>query len=157
MLDDYYYPLPSNYSTEEQKRANYLNIHSASTRAKISEIREMNNSTNATYKNIKSNNIPKIYINANTGFRSAEEVKEYIKWMNNRMKELGRPESKIPSDDVIGDLLQEYIKWTDEKIIPYIESLGNTQLILLPGDHMIFEQKPEELATIIKEFIDNLD
>ena len=157
VLDNYYYQLPSNYSKEKQKISTYLNTHSALTKAAISEIRQMNNNTNKAYKNIESNNIPKIYINANSGFRSVDEVKEYYKWMNNRMKELGMKEVQVPNDEKIKELLLEYIKWTDERINPYIELLGNTQLILLPGDHMIFEQKPKELAYIIKQFIVSLD
>ena len=157
VLDNYYYPLPSNYSNEKQKIADYLNTNSALTKAAISEIKEMNNNTNKVYEIIEKNNIPKIYINAHTGFRSIDEVKEYFGWMNVRMKELGMEKVKIPSDEIILDLLTDYAKWTDEKIKPYIESLGNTKLVLLPGDHMIFEQKPEELADIIKEFIINLD
>lgn len=157
VLDNYYYPLPSNYSNEEQKIANYLNTHSALTKASISELKEMNNNTNKTYENIKSNDIPKMYINANSGFRSASEVKEYINWMNIRMKELGFEEPEMPSDKTIADFIIDSTNWTNERIKPYIELLGNTELILLPGDHMIFEQKPEELAEIIKEFIINLD
>lgn len=157
VLDNYYYPLPSNYSNEKQKISNYLNTHSALTKAAISEIKHMNNNTNKTYKNIKKNDIPKIYINANTGFRSVDEVKEYIRWINSRMKELGKEETQMPIDEMLESLLTDYIKWTNEKVKPYIESLGNTKLVLLPGDHMIFEQKPNELANIIKEFIDNLE
>lgn len=157
VLDNYYFPLPSNYSKDEQKIANYLNIHSSITKASMSEIREINNNTNKSYDSIKSNNIPKIYISANTGFRTIDELKEYISWANNRMKELGKEEKEVPNDKVLEKVLEEYSKWRDERIKPYIESLGNTKLVPLPGDHMIFEQKPEELTIIIKDFITNLD
>lgn len=86
VLNNYYYLLPNNYSKDKQKVADYLNIHSAITKASISEIREINNNTNKTYNSIKSNNIPKIYISANNGFRTIDELKEYISWINNRMK-----------------------------------------------------------------------
>lgn len=38
-----------------------------------------------------------------------------------------------------------------------INLLGNTKIINLPGDHYIFEQRPDELASIIKEFINSID
>lgn len=156
VLENYYYPLPSYYSKENQKISTYLNTHSAITKASLSEIKEMNNNTNKAYKSIKSNDIPKIYITSK-GFRTIDELKEYVKWINDRQKELGMQISQVPSDEILEDNIEELIKWEKEKIKPYTDLLGNTDIILLPGDHMIFEQKPNELAKIIKEFVDDLN
>ena len=46
--------------------------------------------------------------------------------------------------------------WENEHLMPYINKLGNTEVVLLPGDHYIFEQKPEELSKIINEFINTI-
>ena len=37
-----------------------------------------------------------------------------------------------------------------------LEKMGNCELVLLGGDHMIYEQKPAECGNIIKEFVDKL-
>lgn len=157
VLNNYYYPLPSYYSDSEQKISNYLNTHSALTKAALSEIKEINNNTNKSYNSIKSNNIPKIYINSSSGFREIDDLKEYIKWINERQEEAGLKISPMPLDEILKKNIKEGIKWENERIKPYTDLLGNTKIILLPGDHMIFEQKPSELAQIIKEFINSLD
>jgi hypothetical protein len=41
--------------------------------------------------------------------------------------------------------------------MPYLEKMGNCRLVLLGGDHAIYEQKPAECGEIIKEFIENLN
>lgn len=53
--------------------------------------------------------------------------------------------------------VDEFKEWEKEKIVLYINKLGNTKLILLPGNHLIFQEKPEELSVIIKDFITSLD
>lgn len=157
VLRNYVYTLPDNYSKEEQKISDYINIHSITNKAKLSEIKEMNNNTNKTYKSIKSNDIPKIYISSSAGYRNIDEYKEYINWVSERQKENGLKIFSMPFDQTIEDLIDDCIKWEEIKIKPYIDLLGNTRIVLLPGDHMIFEQKPDELASIIEEFVDSLD
>lgn len=157
VLDNYYYPLPSNYSKEQQKISDYLNTHSIVTKANLSEIKEMNNNTNKAYNSIVSNDIPKIYINASTSFKSKDEIVEYVNWVKERQEELGMEVNVMPSDEDIEEIIETMIKWEEEKIKPYISLLGNTNLVSLPGDHMIFQQKPDELAEIIIDFISNID
>lgn len=157
VLGNYFYPLPKYYSKENQKIVDYLNIYSITNKAKLSEIEEMNNNTNKTYNSIVTNDIPKIYISSSSGFRTINEFQEYINWINDRQEELGEDKIKMPSDEIIETYIDEFIKWEEEKIIPYINLLGNTELILLPGNHLIFQEKPEELSKIIRDFIVSLD
>lgn len=153
-INDYTDPLPSKYSKEQQKYSDYLNIKASMNKAMLSEIKEKNNNINKAYKSIKSNDIPKIYISATRGARTIDELKEDLKWISKRKKELGLESiTQIPSDDKLNKLIEENIKWENENIKPYTDLLGNTEIILLSGDHYIFEQKPNELANIIKEFI----
>ena len=63
----------------------------------------------------------------------------------------------MATDENIMKVIEEMIKWEKERIKPYINLLGNTEIVYLPGDHMIFEQRPDELAQIIKEFIVSLE
>lgn len=154
VLHKYYYEMPNTYTDKEKKYSDYLNIVSFENKAKISELKEINNNTNKTFNNIKSNDIPKIYIESSNGNRTIEEYKETLKWISKRTKEIGlNTITKMPSDETIMEMIDEAIKWEDEHLMPYINKLGNTEVVLLPGDHYIFEQKPEELSRIIKEFI----
>ena len=157
VLHHYYYPIPSYYSKTEQKISDDFNTHSTVTKASLSELKEINNNGNKAYHNIKTNDIPKIYISASSGFREIDDLKAYIKWVNERKKEIGLKANPNPSDEILKEVIQEHIKWENERIKPYIDLLGNTEIIYLPGDHMIFEQKPYELAQIIKEFIGSLN
>lgn len=157
-LSDYTDPLPSNYTKENQKYSDYLNIKASMNKALLSEIKEKNNNINKAYKGIKKNNIPKIYINATRGARTIDELKKDLKWISNRKKELGLETiTYMPSTDKLNQFIEENIKWENEKLKPYTDLLGNTEIVLLSGDHYIFEQKPDELANIIKEFINKLD
>ena len=63
----------------------------------------------------------------------------------------------MPSDDKITQLIEQNIEIEKKQIIPYIDLLGNTEIKLLSGDHYIFEQKPDELTRIIKDYINDLD
>ena len=38
-----------------------------------------------------------------------------------------------------------------------VEKMGNCELVLLGGDHAIYEQRPEECGDIVLEFINGLD
>ena len=63
----------------------------------------------------------------------------------------------MPSDDKISQMIEQNIEIEKEQIIPYTDLMGNTEIILLSGDHYIFEQKPNELVKIIKDFINEID
>ncbi len=128
------------------------------TKASISELEETNSNINKAYAGIKSNDIPKIYICAGNGFRNKDDFTEYTEWINDRQKELGMEIiSEEPNDEVINNNIEAMKQWHNERIKPYTDLLGNTEIVLLPGDHMIFQQKPDELAEIIKSFIEVLD
>ena len=151
-------PLPSEYTKEQQKLTDYLNIKSSINKALLSEIKEKNNNTNKAYQRIKSNDIPKIYIESSRGARTIEEVKEDLKWVTKRKQELGLETiSTMPSDNKLTQLIEQNMELEKEQIIPYTDLLGNTEIKLLSGDHYIFEQKPAELARIIKDYINDLD
>ena len=75
--------------------------------------------------------------------------------MSKRKKELGLGAiTTMPSDEHILEEIEKNIKWEKESTLPYINLLGNTKIINLPGDYYIFEQKPDELENIIKKYKD---
>lgn len=156
VLHKYYYKLPNIYSKKDNFIADSLNIKNLTSFAKLSEEKLMVKNTTKAYDNIKTNNIPKIYISANTGFKNKKELKEYLNWVINRQQELNLKKAPKIDDSKINLLLKQYEDWRNNRVIPYIEKLGNTELIYLPGDHYIFQQKPDELSKIINNFIEKL-
>ena len=55
------------------------------------------------------------------------------------------------------DCLESGRDYKERILLPYFEKLGNCELVSLPGDHLIYEQKPNECGQIIRDFIDGLD
>lgn len=60
-------------------------------------------------------------------------------------------------DEKIHDQVERLEELRQEIIYPYAEKMGNCEVVLLGGDHMIYEQKPDECGVIIRSFIDGLD
>lgn len=82
-----------------------------------------------------------------------------MKWFSapkekNHLKE---PDSDGVSDEKIQEQLKRLEELRQEIIYPYAEIMGNCDVVPLGGDHMIYEQKPEECGEVIKLFIDGLD
>lgn len=75
-----------------------------------------------TWEEIKTNDIPKVYICATW---ASEEDQKYI------------------------DARETVLK-------PYLEKMGSCDLVLLPGVHLIYEQRPDDCAKIIEDFLKNL-
>ena len=58
--------------------------------------------------------------------------------------------------------------WTAETILnrmaelrqtilsPYADKMGNCRIVLLPGIHGIYEQKPDACGQLVKDFLDTL-
>lgn len=48
-------------------------------------------------------------------------------------------------------------EFREEKLLPYLNMLGNCELVLLQGDHAIYEHRPDEVADIMLDFLEDLD
>ena len=121
VIRDYYYRYPDNYNDEEQWLGDALNLMTADSVAPKSESYLAKRNAQEAYRQIRTNDIPKLYICASWGFDTAQ-----------------------------------YEQKRQDVIYPYAERLGNCKVELLPGDHMIYEQKPDECGKMIKEFLDGL-
>ena len=42
-------------------------------------------------------------------------------------------------------------------LVPYLEKLGNCELVLMPGDHLIYMDRPDDCGMLLRAFIDGLD
>lgn len=110
---------------------------------------------------LKKTEIPKLIINASSAFQTKEEFVDYIEYVNALLATQGKEEYFDLSDDAkTKEVAQQYIdnsaKWREEYVMPYIETLGNCQYVGIPGDHLIYQQKPEEVAKAVKNFLETL-
>ena len=153
------YPqLPSRFSKKEQKYSDYLNIKGSMNKAIYSETKLHNTNINETFKNIKKNDIPKLYISSTRGAEDIIDLENDLLWITKRKKEMGlKTITKTPSKAKLEKTIKENKKWEINHLKPYTDLLGNTTIEHLSGDHFIFEQKPNELTDIIKDYIDDLD
>ena len=104
--------------------------------------------------------MPKLYICASWGFETKEEIIEYHKWINRQIEINGfdmEPKDTDYDDEKIRQILDEYEKTREDIIYPYAEKMGNCKVVCLGGDHMIYEQRPDECAEIITEFLRELE
>ena len=96
-------------------------------------------------------------------YRTAEEVQAYF-------DESGYKEELIAyySEDFTGNeaeregyacqkYLAEIEKNRTNELEPFVEKLGNCEIRYLPGSHFLYEEKPEECAAIVQDFLNGLD
>lgn len=159
-LRDYYYHLPDNYSNEEQNLSDALMYMTLDSIATVSESGLIAPNAQSAYNGIVTNDIPKLYICSSWGIQTKEELIEYFVWIN-RQIEINDLDMKLcdtnPSEEIVEKYISQCEQARNDIIYPYADKMGNCQVICLGGDHMIYEQKPEECGALIKEFIDALD
>lgn len=157
----YYYYLPDNFSDEEQYLADALTLRTMDSIADVSESGLIVDNAQRAFNEIVTNDVPKLYICASWGIDSWDTILEYGEWVN-RQIEKNSLDAPLRQFDKIGESEQKEILGNFESIrreilFPYLEKMGNCQCVLLGGDHMIYEQKPEECGKLVEEFINGLD
>lgn len=160
VIRDYFYHYPANYSEEEQYLGDALMYLTFDSIAPESESGLLVENGRKAFDTIVTNDIPKLYICASWGIKTKEDIIELNEWINEQIdiNSLDMPKRSIEYDDkTIEEILDNFEKARQERLMPYIEKMGNCELICLGGDHMIYEQKPEECGIIIKDFIDRLN
>ncbi len=161
VLRDYFYHYPDNYSEEEQYLGDALTLITLDSIAPESEAGRLAQNAQDAFNGIVTNDVPKLYICASWGFTTKEELIENNKWINRQIEinDLDIPPRTIEYEDdseIVKNALSQCEKSRQEIIYPYAEKMGNCEVICLGGDHMIYEQKPQECGAIIKEFIDGI-
>ena len=160
-LREYFYHYPDNFTQEEQKLGDALMLMTLDSIAPVSEDAMLAQNTRVAFDGIVTNDVPKLYICASWGFKTVEEILETNKWINRQVEINGLGQehrAEIYKDqEELKKMLDLYETAREEIIYPYAEKMGNCEVVCLPGDHMIYEQKPEECGQIIKNFIDGLN
>ncbi len=156
VADSYIYPLTEDHTEDEQELSFALKLRTGWNYALDSENALVNENCLKTWNIMKANDVPKVYICSSWGYTTEEEIVEDVDWMNAQLARAGK--EPIPQNpEIAAKLLESCAEAREETLIPYMEKMGNCELILLGGDHFIFQQKPNECAEIIMNFLDGLD
>lgn len=139
----------SDDSDEYEKYANAMfEINPTSfSKSFISELKNYNSNMRKAWASIKSNDIPKIYISTN--YQTIDDVRDYLMYSYGEVDEA---EAQERFEDEKAKELQDYYKKRTE----YINKLGSCKEINIAGSHFIYEQKPDEVAKTIKNFVDGI-
>ncbi|MBQ8966214.1 alpha/beta hydrolase [Ruminococcus sp.] len=165
MLLKHFLPPKEWLSDDEQKAEYAMALMTYDSRALLSESEQESLNINTAWEAIVTNGIPKIYIS--TAYFTAEDIEadgiltdEMIDELMSDRKEL-KAELPKTQEERRQMALEDYLEigrdYKERVLLPYLEKLGNCELVSLPGDHLIYEQKPDECGQIIRNFIDGLD
>ena len=159
VLRQNYYLLPDSYSDAEQKLCDALELMSYGKIANVSESSLLAENRQAGWDSIVTNEIPKLYICASWGYQTKEEFRANLEWMR-ALREKNHLNVTDPAsipDEKIQEQLDLVSQFREDTLYPYVEKMGNCEVVLLGGDHAIYQQKPEACGGIIKKFIDGLN
>ncbi len=143
-----------NYSDEQRAYSEALNLHSRFNHALSYEEEHQNEICNTAFQAIKANDVPKAYICAGWGYQTREEIDEMLAWDKQECEFTGREQPKFPESGYDMEALQ---KLRDTELQPYLDKMGNCELVLLPGIHCIYDQRPEDVAEKIRDFLDRTE
>ena len=142
--------LPSNYPSSEIEASAAAQLRNVASMAKLSESVERNNNIRKTMEIITPTETPKLYISSSLGFTTREEVKQYFEWEYNKAVKVSY------TDERADKLITQCAEYKASTIDVFVEAIGNAEIVMLPGDHCIYLERPAELANIIKDFLHKL-
>jgi hypothetical protein len=146
-------------STDYPEYMKAFDEHSASTFAQNSESECSAENMRKTSEILKSNDIPKLYIDA--ACYTKEDMVSYYGFLYNsgmtHFVEDINPENTSEMDrlwEINGKANEEVY---ERFIKSYIEKLGNCQYVNIPGDHYIYAYKTDEVEEAVRSFIEGLE
>ncbi len=142
-----------NYSDTQRDYSKALNLHNTFNNAVSYEELHSNEICNTAFNEIKTNDVPKVYICAGWGFQTKEEMDEMLAWDKQECEFTGRKQP--PVSEIMYDMAS-FKKARDTVLQPYLDKMGNCELVLLPGIHCIYEQRPNDIAEIIRVFLERI-
>ena len=143
---------------DQQEQAIYMMSKTLGASAPTNEMGKVDWDCDFVWKAMQTTDIPKCYIEAMFGYHTKEDfINDGVK-AESLLNVYVEPSMKDSGDDAIYEEALRLIKQRrTERAVPYYEKLGNCEVAELPGDHVIFLDKPDKCSRIIKEFIDRLD
>lgn len=160
VLREYQDLYPDHCTEEEQYLGDALTLMTLDSLATTSESGRLGEIAHEAFDGIVTNDVPKLYICASWGVQTKEDLIERNKWRNRQIEINDMDMEPFPleyTDAEAAEILQEYEEARQDILVPYIEKMGSCELVCLVGDHLIYQQKPEECGEIIKEFIAEME
>lgn len=157
---------PKEWLSDDEQKAEYaMTLMTYDSKALLSESEQEARNINAAWEAIVTNDIPKIYIS--TAYFTAEDIEAdgilTDEMIDELMDDRRERKAELPTSQeerrqmALEDYLEIGRDYKERILLPYLEKLGNCELVSLPGDHLIYEQKPDECGQIIRDFIDGLN
>ena len=153
--------LPDNYSEEEQMLSDALQLRTEYSAALASEGYEHDKNLQTAWSELTANDIPKLYICASWGAQTKDELIDSLEWLGSLQEKNHKRTSSISVSDIPDESITKQLDSLETLrqniIYPYADKMGNCEVVLLGGNHAIYEQRPDECGEIVKAFIDGLD
>ena len=127
--------------------------------AKYSEKKNEYKNLMLVTKNMKNTVIPKLLISS--VLNDSSEALQYFTYYNKLYEDSGsKKKYLLGTKDVdyqFAKYEKTYMDYKEEQLDPFMETLGNTSYVNIPGYERIYIQKPEEVRTSIKTFLNRFD
>ena len=158
VIDGQYGKFFQSIPEDKREQAMYLMCRTIGSSAAASEMNNDERNMDFVWKQMVTTEIPKLYISATIAYHTKDDFINDGIDADSLVGIWTGPSLENADDDTIFEEALKLIDTTRREIAePYIEKLGNCKLIELPGDHVIFLDKPDECSRIINEFIEGLD
>ena len=130
---------PKDWLSDDEQRAEYaMTLMTYDSKALLSESALECRNVNTAWEAAVTNEIPKIYIT--TAYLTEDALR-----------------ADGASEETVTEIMRETQAYLHNVLNPYLERLGNCELISLPGDHLIYETEPDACGEIIRAFIAGLN
>jgi pimeloyl-ACP methyl ester carboxylesterase len=159
ILRSEHYLYPDSFTEEDQALGDALELMTTDSIAPVSESGLRRQNARSAWSGIVPNDIPKLYLCSSWGAQTKEDLIETGQWINRQILK-NRLDLPLPRTDFDNELAEKILKQMKDLrrtvLEPYAEKMGGCEIVLLPGDHIIYEQKPDACARLIKNFLDSL-
>lgn len=156
-----FFPKDEDLSEEDQRLSDDLTLMTWGSRAFGSEIRNALDNITGTWDAMTPNDVPKLYISAENGYHSAEELEAADVLSDYRIRYLTGEDFDGTEEERRAKAYEleweEMLTYKAEKMQPFFERLGNCQVADLPGNHFIHLDQPQACAQIILDFLHGLE
>ena len=72
------------------------------------------------------------------------------------MRRSGKPEDH-KTDEEYEQMLPGFNNFWEQNYVPYIESLGNCEIVTIPTGHMTYEYKPDEVGEVLVQLVEKVE
>ena len=155
--EHYLYPDP--FSEEEQVLGDALDLMTQDSVAPVSESALRRRNARTAWSGIVANDIPKLYVCSSWGARTKEDLIERNRWLNGQIARNHIDQSLLRTDfddETAEEILNRMVELRQTILSPYADRMGNCRIVLLPGIHAIYEQKPDACGELVKDFLSTL-